>query len=76
MRGYFNHLAVKKEFWKKGIARELIDICLEQLKEEGIGKYRVVVPDENKRALEFWKHIGFSEQVYDCRTFQMNMTSG
>ena len=74
-RGYIHHLAVQKEFRKEDIAIELINKCLEQLQKIGIRKYRVFVQDSNKEAINFWKHIGFDEQVYDYRTFQMNSTT-
>lgn len=72
-RGYIHHLAVKEEYRKKGIAKELIKICLKNLKKQGIKKVRVFVLDANKSAIEFWKHIGFEEQIYDYRTFKMNI---
>jgi hypothetical protein len=34
-------------------------------------KVRVFVLDTNKPALEFWKHNGFIEQIYDYRTFEL-----
>ncbi len=71
-RGYIHHLAVKKEFRKQGIARELVNKCIEILRTKRINKYRVFVLDSNEEALEFWKHLGFEEQVYNYRTFQMN----
>jgi putative acetyltransferase len=74
-RGYIHHLAVKEEFRKRGIAKELIDKCLNNLQGKGIKKYRVFVSDNNKEAITFWKHIGFEEQTYDYRTFQMNTTT-
>jgi N-acetylglutamate synthase len=67
-RGYFHHLAVKVEYRNQGIARELVEKCLKKLKETGITKYRVFVLDSNPEAINFWKHIGFEEQVYDYRT--------
>ena len=72
-RGYLHHLAVKKEFRKEGIAKELINKCLDNLQEAGItkDKVRVFVLDSNKSALAFWQHAGFEEQTYDYRTFQL-----
>ena len=74
-RGYLHHLAVKMGFRKKGIARELVNKCLKILQEKDITKYRVFVSDNNQEAIKFWKHIGFEEQIYDYRTFQMNITT-
>ncbi len=67
-RGYFHHLAVKEEYRKQGIAKDLVEKCMKKLKEKGITKYRVFVLDSNPEAIEFWKHIGFREQDYDYRT--------
>jgi len=38
-------------------------------------QYRVFVLDSNKEAIDFWEYIGFEEQIYDYRTFQMNTTT-
>ena len=72
-RGYIHHLAVKEEFRKQGIARELVNKCIAILRGEGIYKYRVFVLDSNIGAIEFWKQLGFEEQIYNYRTFQRNL---
>ena len=69
-RGYIHHLAVKKEFRDHGIGRELVENCVENLRNEGIKKIRVFVLDNNRAALKFWKNLGFSEQIYDYRTLE------
>ena len=74
-RGYIHHLGVKEEFRKQGIARELVEKCIECLRAQGINKFRVFVLDSNREALEFWEHMGFEEQIYDYRTFQKNVTT-
>ena len=71
-RGYIHHLAVKKEFRKQGIARELVNKCIEIIRAGGVHKYRIFVLDSNEGALKFWKQLGFKEQIYNYRTFQMN----
>ena len=72
-RGYLHHLAVKKEFRKEGIAKKLINKSLDNLQKAGItkDKVRVFVLDTNKPALKFWKHNGFTELIYDYRTFEL-----
>ena len=72
-RGYIHHVAVKKEFRKQGIAREMVDRCFEALKKESITKFRIFVLDDNLEALKFWKNIGFEEQIYDYRTLQKDI---
>lgn len=74
-RGYIHHLAVKREYRGKGIAKELIDKCLNNLRDKGIKKIRVFVLDNNEEAILFWKHVCFEEQTYDYRTLQMNTTT-
>jgi putative acetyltransferase len=76
-RGFLHHLAVKKEFRKEGIAKALINKCLGKLQQAGItrDRVRVFVLDTNKPALEFWKHQGFVEQIYDYRTFKIKNPS-
>ena len=76
-RGFLHHLAVKKEFREEGIAKALINKCLEKLLQAGItsDKVRVFVLDTNKPALEFWKQLGFVEQIYDYRTFELKNPS-
>ena len=76
-RGFLHHLAVKREFRKEGIARALINKCVNKLEQNGISKDRIMVfvLDTNKEALEFCKHQGFTEQAYDYRTFQINKTT-
>ncbi len=70
-RGYIHHLAVKKDFRTHGIGRELVEKCLQNLHNEGINKIRVFVLDSNNTALGFWKKLGFTEQVYNYRTLQL-----
>jgi N-acetylglutamate synthase len=72
-RGYIHHLAVKEEFRKQGIAKELVDKCMAFLLSQGIKKFRVFVLDSNPQALKFWEHMGFEEQIYDYRTFQKDV---
>jgi N-acetylglutamate synthase len=71
-RGYLHHLAVKKEYRNKGLAKELVNICLERLRKIGIKKFRTFVLDSNKKAIQFWKRVGFSVQSYNYRTLEIN----
>jgi len=69
-RGYLHHLAVKEEFRNRGIGRELVEECVQNLSKEGIKKIRIFVLDSNNVTLGFWKKLGFDEQVYDYRTLE------
>jgi N-acetylglutamate synthase len=69
-RGYIHHVAVKAEYRKLGIAKEMVEKCIDVLRKEGIKQFRLFVLDSNKAALDFWKHLGFKEDTYDYRTFK------
>ena len=56
-RGILRHLAVKREYRSKGIARALINQCLSALARDGIKKCNTFVLDENVEGLFFWEHI-------------------
>lgn len=69
-RGYLDHLAVEKDYRDKGIGRELVERCVQNLNKEGITKIRAFVLDSNSVALSFWKNLGFIEQVHDYKTLE------
>lgn len=58
-RGYLHHLAVNKNHRNKGIGKELVKKCLEQLKKIGIKKCHVFVLVNNQTGIDFWKNIGW-----------------
>ena len=70
-RGIMRHLAVKQEFRGRGIARALIDACLEGLAQEGIKKCNTFVLDKNKEGRRFWEHMGWYILDDDYRTMQI-----
>ncbi|HME51491.1 MAG TPA: GNAT family N-acetyltransferase [Candidatus Lokiarchaeia archaeon] len=72
-RGYIHHLAVGEDYRHQGIAKKLLELCLANLRKQKITKYRLFVFDKNAEGLEFWKHVGFTEKVYDYRTFEKNV---
>lgn len=72
-RGYIHHLAVQEEYRHQGLAKKLLKLCLNGLNKQKITKYRVFVFDKNEEGIKFWNHMGFTEKVYDYRTFEKNM---
>lgn len=58
-RGSVHHLAVKREYRKKGIGRNLLNIALDALKKEGIRKVGIFVYDDNEIGKEFWNSQDF-----------------
>lgn len=66
-RGYIYHTAVHKSYRRRGIAENLLDKCLEALKDEGINKVALVVFGGNFGGNLFWEKQGFevrSDLIY------------
>jgi ribosomal protein S18 acetylase RimI-like enzyme len=60
-RGFLNHLAVAQTHRRKGLARKLVDSCLQKLQTDGIRKIYVVLLKDNTEGPAFWKHMGWSQ---------------
>jgi ribosomal protein S18 acetylase RimI-like enzyme len=71
-RGILRHLAVKKEFRRRGIARALINESLSALAKEGIRKCNTFVMDANTEGRLFWEHMGWCMLEDDYRTMQVS----
>ena len=58
-RGYLQHVMVKAEYRRKGIADQLIRCCLEELMKIGIMKTHIDVFKRNESANRYWKKNGW-----------------
>ena len=61
-RGYIQHLAVKPNIRKSGVATELLSYCINALKEEGIVKSHIHVLSDNELAKNFWAQRGWKKR--------------
>lgn len=61
-RGFIYHLAVVPEFRKQGVARGLVDRCLQQLQAAGVQKCHIVVYANNYEGQKFWERIGWEKR--------------
>lgn len=59
-RGYVQHLSVANSHRRKGIATQLVSLCLEALKHEGILKSHLMILPENETAKQFWASQGWA----------------
>jgi ribosomal protein S18 acetylase RimI-like enzyme len=72
-RGYLHHLAINKNFRRQGIGKELVKLCLNSLRNQGIKKCNAFVLDSNEDALNFWKYNNWEIVDYFYRTLQINL---
>ena len=59
-RGYIYHTAVSPQYRKQGVARQLVETSLQELKQCGINKVALVVFDKNENGNAFWEKLGFT----------------
>lgn len=61
-RGYIHHLAVARDYRRKGIGRALVERCLSSLRELKILKCNVFLFYRNPEGHEFWKAMGWKDR--------------
>ena len=61
-RGYLHHLAVARDYRRKGIGRALVERCLSSLRELKILKCNVFLFPHNPEGQGFWKAMGWKER--------------
>jgi N-acetylglutamate synthase len=59
-RGYIHHLAVDVGWRRQGIARQLVENCLNALKASGVRKTHIFIFTNNDSGIVFWKSIGWT----------------
>lgn len=59
-RGYIYHTAVNLQYRKRGIALQLVEASMQELKRAGINKVALVVFDKNESGNLFWEKLGFT----------------
>ena len=59
-RGYIYHTAVDTQYRKRGVARQLVETSMQELKKCGINKVALVVFDRNESGNAFWEKLGFT----------------
>ncbi|SCU92237.1 LAMI_0E09428g1_1 [Lachancea mirantina] len=59
LRGYIGMLAVTKEYRKRGIAKRLVGIAIEQMRKMGCDEIMLEAEVENQAALRLYEGMGF-----------------
>lgn len=71
-RGYLHHLAVAADSRRQGAGRQLVNACLDGLKQIGIEKCHLFVFQENHSGIAFWERIGWSVR-HDLHIMSVNL---
>ncbi len=61
-RGWIHHLAVLPEFQGKGYGKLLMDELISRFKNMNIVKVKLEVVEDNRKVIEFYKHLGWDER--------------
>jgi N-acetylglutamate synthase len=72
LRAYLYHLAVAETHRRRGIARQLVQAVLKELKRIEITKAHLFVETNNETGLSFWRAIG-AEQRTDLTAFSLTV---
>lgn len=62
-RGYLYHLAVAEKFRRRGLARAIVDRCLQLLTAEGIQRCTIFLIADNEAGKTFWLNHGWRERT-------------
>ncbi|MEO1591060.1 MAG: GNAT family N-acetyltransferase [Cyanobacteria bacterium J06632_22] len=73
-RGYLQHLLVKPDYRGQGLAKALVQRCLDQLATLGIFKTHIFIRQENTTGEAFWQHLGWAERD-DVKMYSFNRSS-
>ena len=63
--GMIPQIVVHPDYQKQGLGRGLMASCLESFKALGLGRVALTVTEENQRALDWYRRLGFRQ----CREF-------
>ena len=59
-RGWLYHVAVRADQRRRGLARRLVHIIEQRLRERGCPKVNLIVWEDNAGAMEFWEANGYT----------------
>lgn len=71
-RGFIYHACVLPDYRKNGVGKQLVELALAALKNEGINKCALVCFSSNELGNSFWRSLGW-EQRTDLNYFNMSI---
>nr|WP_315168503.1 GNAT family N-acetyltransferase [uncultured Deefgea sp.] len=69
-RAILRHLAIRNDFRGQGIARQLVETCMDALTAEGIRRCNLFVLDNNPTGAAFWAYLGWLKLPDNYQTLQ------
>lgn len=60
--GYLHHAAVAPQFRRIGVGRQLVDRCLDLLRQAGVKAVYAFVVESNETGRAFWKSLAWSRR--------------
>ena len=61
-RGCFYHVCVHQDYRRRGIAKNMVAVSMEILRQEQINKVSLIAFTENDMGNAFWNHIGWTKR--------------
>ncbi len=58
-RAYLARMAVAPDHRRRGLGRQMVQLCLEALRHEGIDRCNLLIYDDNQAARDFWARLGW-----------------
>lgn len=67
-------IAVRRDYWSKGIGNKMIQECIRWCEEKGVEQLELEVVTQNDRAVSMYKNLGF--QVYGTKKHALKYGDG
>jgi RimJ/RimL family protein N-acetyltransferase len=67
-------ITVRKEYWNKGIGKNLMQECIKWCKEKGVEQLELEVITQNNRAISLYQNLGFD--IYGTKKHALKYADG
>jgi RimJ/RimL family protein N-acetyltransferase len=67
-------ITVRKDYWNKGIGKNLMQECIKWCKEKGVEQLELEVVTQNNRAISMYQYLGFD--IYGTKKHALKYADG
>ena len=71
-RGCLYHVCVREEYRMLGIGQEMVALCKEALRKEGVNKINLIAFQKNAIGNRFWQKLQWKHRA-DCNYYEANL---